>query len=112
MIAEYTAAALDVVLSVAGETIRYKPAGGAERTMLAIVRRVEEIDAVAGPSGGMAPRIEVTVAADASSGILPSEVNCGGDLVSVPVRSGEPARDLAVCRILADHTESLTLELR
>lgn len=81
------------ILDELGVEIVYRPLGGAERTIRAIVRRrgVEaRIEA-----GGVWKRItEIHVANDATIGIADADVDFGGDEVEVAPRAGGPARRL------------------
>lgn len=75
------------------ELLVYKPAGGGTpRTFYGIVDRSppERI----GPDGAVyTPKMEITAANDAASGIAATEIDNGGDAVSVAYRLGDAAAD-------------------
>lgn len=85
-----------------GEPVTYRPAAGGTRSIDAMVeRRSVEIMAELGEvsSNTMIVRVEN----DATNGITTAEIDTGGDLLDVPLRSGETAVTLAIVQLLNSH---------
>ena len=93
------------------ETVVYTPAGGRPRSIDAVVNR-EPIAAKPETPRGVAPRIEVTVRNDVTLGISSSEIDLGGDTVTLARRIGETAAARPVRRIVGQDAGAMTVELR
>lgn len=93
-----------------GETVTYHPAGGSDRSILAIVER-------SGPAGldglpmGKAERLDITVLNDGTDGIDSADLNTGGDYVTVAARIGDTAGRRRITRVLAQDTDMIRVEL-
>lgn len=103
-----------------GEEISYSPAGGTPRAILAIVDRDVPRD-VAGAGGETVIRPATTIevlnrstseAQDGFGGIGSSEMDTGGDKVSVSRRIGETPREMRIAQLLEQDEAMLTLEVR
>jgi len=107
-----TDGSLPSILAIAGESILYRPNGGTNRTITALVRRAAP-EAVAGPGSGRltATVITITVVNDAIDGIENSGINIGGDKVDVAVREGETPRTLNIARLLKQTTAFQVFEV-
>jgi len=93
--------------SLGSRTITYKPRSGAARSVTAIVDYPGP-----GPlgmlAGGSRPHVEITVC-NSAAGILSSEIDTGGDKVTVPMRRGLAARVLRVVEIISQDESHLRL---
>ncbi len=82
-----------------GETVVYRPRGGVPRPVRALVDRSPP----AIPVGGMehvTPQLVVTLEADAVRGVLPAELDTGGDLVEVALRKGGAPEARPITKLL------------
>lgn len=88
------------------EEIVYRPRGGGDRTINAIVDR--EPVAIYDAAGNMVlPEVNIHVDNNCKTGIAASEVDTGGDLILMTVRDGDTIpRTLAVMRIIG-HDEGI-----
>jgi len=91
-----TAAAFTDVFA---ETITYKPNGGAERSIEAIVTRNPPAPLPAAPHGH-APNMIIDVENSATTGISTAEIDIGLDLVSVAERIGGTVKDRTFAGII------------
>ena len=103
-----TAAAFTDVFA---ETITYKPNGGAERSIEAIVTR-EPAAQVPGAPHGYGPLLKIDVENSATTGISANEIDIGLDLVSVAVRIGDTAQDRSFAGILSQDVGRVIYEVR
>jgi len=103
-----TAAAFTDVFA---EAVTYKPYGGTPRAIYAIVTRQQP-----GPIGdaphGHSPFLKLDVENSAVTGISSGEVDCGKDLVSLPVRIGDAAQDRRITDILFQDAGRVVYEVR
>ena len=103
--------ALDDILDELGESVTYKPAGGGTRDIVAIVIRESAVD-MPGMDYISSPMIQVIVKNDSTEGITASEIDTGGDVISLAIRQGEAAQDRRINTISANDAISLTLEVQ
>jgi len=83
-----------------GETITYKPNGGAARQIKAIVTRDPPAPLPDAPHGHT-PNLVIDVENSAVTGISTAEIDVGLDLVNVAVRIGQAAQDRAFAGIIS-----------
>jgi len=111
----------EAVMREAGwaETVTYKPAGRAERSIKAIVERGVPQPLDGGDGRAVRPRLSIEVlnrstaiSDDGFGGISSAEVDTGQDKLSVAERIGQTARDMRVRELSGQDTAMLTLELR
>lgn len=103
-----------------GEQITYSPAGGAARTILAVIDRdVPREVAGAGEGTVIRPALTIEVlnrstsyAGDGFGGIGSAELDTGGDRVTLSRRIGESARATRIAQLLEQDEAMLTLEVR
>ena len=98
-----------VFLDAFGESIVYKPAGGGEREIVAIVDRNPNIN---NAPHGISLAMSITIANNSTTGISSSEVDTGGDKVTLAVREGETAQDRLIKSITSQDCNMMTLEIR
>lgn len=106
--------ALDSILTIAGESIVYRPNGGTARTITALVRRgLPEPNAPGvGPGALTATVVTITVKNHATEGILNESINAGADKVDVAVREGDTAATLRIMQIVKQTPAWQTFEVR
>lgn len=103
------ASAEDFVITF-GEDIVYRKWGGGSRPIKAIVtRRPPEV--IDGAPHGTAPKIEIDVVNSSTTGISSSEIDRGGDMVTVQRLIGETANDRAIVKILSQDAGMMKLEV-
>jgi len=102
------AIAADAMLAV-GETIYYKPAGGDDREIEAVVDRNPPVT-VPGTSG-ITPSMRITVINNSTTGIASDEVNLGGDQVKLAVRLGDTAEYRPIIALVSHDTGFVTVEV-
>ena len=105
------AAALPAMMHSFGETVSYTPAGGEAREITAAVRR-QPPGPVEGMPAGRGPQLTIAVANDATTGISSSELDTGGDTVTVAVRVGQTPKVRAIVGIVSHNAAQMVLELR
>jgi hypothetical protein len=93
-----------------GETITYKPRGGGSRTITGLVDRTDR-NLLDGSDRAMVPTFTITVANLVTTGILATEINTGGDAISVAVRYGGTAVDRRITKVLETNGSSVTFEV-
>lgn len=95
-----------------GEAVTYKPRSGGTRSITAVVERetLQSVDEDGGET--VAPLFFVHVANSSTLGIASTELNCGGDKISFPVRPGKSATDRGVVRLISQDEGMLVLECR
>ena len=100
----------DIILAEFGESIIYKPRGGGLRPIIAVVDRggAEGLGGV--PAN--APLATILVKNCSADGISSSELDTGGDKVTLAVRIGETARDRNITKPLGQDCGMLKLEVR
>jgi len=93
-----------------GEDIVYRKLGGGSRSIKAVItRRPPEV--IDGAPHGTAPKIEIYVVNSAVTGISSSEVDRGGDMVTIQRLIGETAGDRAIAKILSHDAGMMKLEV-
>ena len=100
-----------VYLDEFSEDIIYLPAGGGSREIRGIVNR-EMPEDIPGAPHGNTPVLTVSTANDATAGISSSELNTGGDRITIDVRAGKVATNRKVTRLLAEDAGMIKVELR
>jgi hypothetical protein len=90
------------------EDVVYTPATGTPRTIRALVSR-QQADAY---GNTLSPMMTVSVANDATQGIVASSLNVGSDTITVSERPGKTAEARNINRILINNAAYLRLELR
>lgn len=91
------------------ESVVYRPLGGKERTIDAIVTR-KPAEPIGG--GASSPVIELDVLNDTTLGIASATINRGGDLIDVAEVRGQAAGSRQLNRILGQDGDWLTIEAR
>lgn len=95
-----------------GVTITYKPAGGGSRTIVAILD-YGQIQAMGGMPNVNSGTVTMTVANSSTIGISSSEIDRGGDKVSIPWPNEKSAvQDRRVAKIISQDAGMMTLEVR
>lgn len=112
-LATFLKTSMEQIVAGFGEAVTYKPSGGDNRSISAVIER----GTLAKLDGGQAyaangPEMVIRVVNDATTGITAAEVNTGKDLVSLPVRIGQSATDRLITKILAQDDGQLVLEVR
>ena len=89
-----------------GDTVTYRPLGGAARVVSAIIER-EEVRFV---SVGEVPvqTITVSVKDDSVFGIATTEIDTGGDQIDLPLRVGETAVTRTITRVISTENGMVT----
>jgi hypothetical protein len=98
-------------LDTSGETITYKPRGGNRRSIKAIVDR-EGSQALDGVPHGNSPISHITVANNSTIGISSSEIDYGGDKVTISHRAGQTSQDRPITKPISQDAGMMTLEVR
>ena len=101
----------DIILSEFGETIVYKPRGGGSRSIEAVVTRAGA-EGLGGAPAGNAPLSNILVKNDSTEGISSSEIDTGGDKVTIAHRIGDTAQDRRITNIIGQDCGMMTLEVR
>jgi hypothetical protein len=96
-----------MMLLLSGRTITYKPRSGSARSVTAIVDYPGP-GSIGRLAGGSRPHVEISVC-NSSGGILSTEIDTGGDRVTVPMRRGLPAKDLRIAEIISQDEGMLRL---
>ena len=96
------------MVTLFGRTITYSPYNRTARSISAIVDypgpgSIGQLD------GGSRPHVEILVANDSSTGIASTEVDTGGDKVTVPMRIGITSRVLRIVEIMGQDDALLCL---
>ncbi len=87
------------MVTLLGRTITYSPRNRTARSISAIVDYPGP--GPIGPlDGGSRPHVELLVANDSTTGIASTEVDTGGDHVTVPMRVGTTARVLRIVEVM------------
>lgn len=94
-----------------GETVVYYRADGVTRNITAIVVR-ESLAIIAELGDIVGANLIVEVQNSATLGISSSEVDTGGDRISVALRNGETATQRSIVRVLSDSGAYLRLALQ
>jgi len=95
-----------------GVTIAYKPAGGGSRTIVAILD-YGQITQLPGMPAANSGTVTMTVANSSTIGISSSEIDRGGDKVSIPWPNEKSAlQDRRVTKIISQDAGMMTLEVR
>ncbi len=94
-----------------GETLTYKPRAGGSRTITGMIDRTDrsvfgELDR------GAATLLQITVPNNVTTGILSTEINVGGDAITVADRYGGTARDRRIMRVVETNGSSVTFEVQ
>jgi len=85
-----------------GEDVTYTKRGGGSRTVKAVVTYPGP-DSMTAPSSLVAPTVNVLVCNNSTTGISSTEVDRGGDTITVPLRIGKGAK---VTRIIAIESQN------
>lgn len=101
----------DLFLDEFGEDITYHPSGGSDRAIQAIVTRLGPAN-LEGLPIGRAERLEIEVLNDTVFGIACSELNTGGDYVTLAARLGAAADRRRIVRLLSQDAEMIRLEVQ
>jgi hypothetical protein len=94
-----------------GETITYKPRAGGSRTIAGLVDRTDR-SVFEGIDRGTAPTFVITVPNSVTTGILSTEIDTGGDRITVAARYGGTAVDRRITRIADTNGSSVTFEVQ
>ena len=94
-----------------GESLTYKPRAGGSRSITGMVDRTDrsvfgELDRAT------ATLLTITVANDSDTGILSTEINLGGDAITVADRYGGTTRDRRIVRVVETNGSSVTFEVQ
>lgn len=92
--AAVAAASCDSLLTVCGESVTYKPSGGSDRAISAIIVRnpPEQVDNPGGRT--RANKLSIRVKNNATDGIASTEIDTGGDRINVAPRYGGTAVEM------------------
>ncbi len=93
------------------EDIIYLPAGGGSRPIRGIVNR-EIPEGIPSAPHGNTPILTVLIANDATDGISSSELDKGGERITIDIRAGKVATNRKVTRLLAQDAGMIKVELR
>ena len=93
------------------ESVVYRPYGGTERTILAIVNRFP-VDQLVGVSESFLPRIVLTVRNNNTVGISSTEIETGGDQIDVAMRYGDTPQTISILRVVKSDAALVTFEAR
>jgi len=107
----FVAEAANTIEMMGYELITYLPAGGGSREIKAIID-YEGIDGLGGAPHGKSYTIEISVVNNSTTGISSSELDTGGDKVTIPKRIGETAANRRITKIIEQDEGILTLEVR
>lgn len=99
-------------LEIYGEPIIYYPAGGPPRPIVAIVTRSGPAELMGLPAGARAEVLMVTILDDATEGIALTELDTGGDFVSVAARRGGIPYKRRLIRVAYQDSAMLTVEVQ
>lgn len=94
-----------------GETITYKPRAGGSRTITGMVDRTDR-GAFGELDRGTATMLQITVPNSVTTGILSTEINVGGDAITIADRYGGSTRDRKIVRVVETNGSSVTLEVQ
>jgi hypothetical protein len=100
------------------EAVTYKPlrkqgdTRAATRSINAVVFRESLLGVTEDGGETVAPMFEVHVCNSATLGISSTELDCGGDQISFPVRPGMSASYRAIIRLITQDEGMLVLECR
>jgi hypothetical protein len=94
-----------------GESLTYKPRAGGSRTITGMVDRTDrsvygELDR------GTSTLLTIIVPNSATTGILSTEINTGGDQITVANRYGGTAIDRRIVRVVETNGSSVTIEVQ
>jgi len=108
---QFAISAVPGLQSYFGETIAYKPRAGGSRTITGMVDRTDrsvfgELDR------GSATLLQITVPNSLTTGILSTEINLGGDAITVADRYGGSTRDRRIVRVVETNGSSVTFEVQ
>lgn len=100
------------LLDVLGEPVTYKPAGGGTRSITAVVDRdTPTAPTPSGMRGRPKASIQVTVRNSDSLGISMSELDLGGDKITLPVKVGQASTDRPINSLISQAFGMLVLEV-
>lgn len=94
-----------------GETLTYKPRAGGSRSITGMVDRTDR-RVLDGTDRTTAPSFYITVANLVTTGILSTEINTGGDVISVANRYGGTAVDRRITQVVETNGSSVTIEVQ
>lgn len=94
------------------EAVTYKPRAGGTRSINAVVFRESLLGVTEDGGETVSPMFEVHVCNSSTLGISSTELDCGGDKISFPVRDGMTASDRAIVRLITIDEGMLVLECR
>lgn len=100
------------LLDIHGETVTYKPSGGSDREIVAMVDR--ETPTAPSPSGMRSrPKtsIVVTVRDSTTLGISAGELDLGGDAIEMPIKVGQAATTRSIQKLISQEFGMLVLEV-
>lgn len=92
-----------------GETITYYPRVGSSRQIIGVVMRDSTLR---DDAGGILNTFEVHVANDGTSGISSTDINLGGDYITLPPRDGKSPTSHTITEILVQDEGMLVLQCR
>ncbi len=94
------------------EAVTYKPRTGSTRSINAVVFRESLLGVNEDGGETVAPVFEVHVCNSSTLGISSTEIDCGGDQISFPVRDGMTASYRTITRLVTQDEGMLVLECR
>ena len=94
-----------------GESLTYKPRAGGSRTITGMVDRVDR-NLLDGTDRANVPSFTITVANLVTTGILATEINTGGDVITVATRYGGTGVDRKITKVLETNGSSVTFEVQ
>ena len=107
---QFAVSAVPSLQAYFGESIVYKPRGGGSRSIVGMVDRTDR-NLLDGTDRAMIPAFTITVANSATTGILSTEINTGGDAITVAIRYGGTAVDRRISKVLETNGSSVTFEV-
>ena len=93
------------------EPVTYYKRDGTARVIQAVVLR-EGYESLAEANDAIVPVLELHVANSATLGISTSELNTGGDLIGVKMRTGQAEQIRAIVRLVSHDEGMLILQCR
>ncbi len=107
---QFASSAVPGLQAYFGESLTYKPRAGGSRSITGMVDRTDR-NLMDGTDRATIPSFVITVANLVTTGILSTEINTGGDVITVAVRDGGTAVDRRIVKVLETNGSSVTFEV-